>query len=136
MLVIDPSAVIAMLFGELEGDACATTMGAAPHRLVSAVNYVETGTVLAGRIGEKERGKAIADLDAFLKTFRIEIAAADEDLARAALKARIRWGKGFGLKRGLNFGDSFAYALAKLHGAPLLFVGKDFTSTDIESALP
>jgi ribonuclease VapC len=135
MLIIDASAIIAMLFEELEGAACAAAMGGIAPRLVSAVNYVEAGTVLAGRTSEKDRDKASADLDAFLANFGIEIAAVTPELAREALKARIRWGKGFGQKKGLNFGDSFAYALARSHDAPLLFVGDDFTKTDIKSAL-
>ena len=87
------------------------------------------------RARQNERDKALADLVAFLTTFRIEIAPVTEDLAREALKARIKYGKGFGSKKGLNFGDSFAYALARSHGAPLLFVGDDFSRTDIENAL-
>jgi len=135
MLVVDSSAVIAMLFEEPRGGACAAALGSAARRLISAVNYVEAGTVLAGRARQNERDKALADLVAFLTTFRIEIAPVTEDLAREALKARIKYGKGFGSKKGLNFGDSFAYALARSHGAPLLFVGDDFSRTDIENAL-
>jgi ribonuclease VapC len=135
MLVIDASAILAMLFEEPQGAACAAAMGESAPRLVSAVNYVEAGTVLAGRASEKDRDKALADLEAFLATFGIEIAAVTPELARDALKARIKFGKGFGQKRGLNFGDSFAYALARSHDAPLLFVGDDFSRTDIKSAL-
>lgn len=135
MVVIDSSAIIAMLFKEPEDRACASAMGAASRRLLSAVNYVEAGTVLAGRASGKERDRALADLDAFLAAFRIEIAPVTEGLAREALKARIKYGKGFGSKKGLNFGECFAYALAKAHGAPLLFVGDDFASTDVERAL-
>jgi ribonuclease VapC len=135
MLIIDASAIIAMLFEESEGGPCAAAMGESAPRLVSAVNYVEAGTVLAGRASEKDRDKALADIDAFLATFGIEIAAVTPELAREALKARIKYGKGFGQRRGLNFGDSFAYALAKSHDAPLLFIGDDFTTTDIKSAL-
>ena len=135
MIVIDSSAIIAMLFREPQDAVCSQAMGAATHRLISAVNYVEAGAVLAGRMQAKDRDKAVDDLDAFLAAFDIEIAETNGDLARAALKARIKYGKGFGMKKGLNFGDSFAYALARHHGAPLLFVGDDFTRTDIEAAL-
>ena len=56
-------------------------------------------------------------------------------LARTAMQARIRFGKGFGAAAGLNFGDCFAYALAKAMDAPLLFIGADFSATDITPAL-
>lgn len=135
MLVVDSSAIIAMLFEEPEGDACARALAATSRRTISAANYVETGTVLAGRLSPKQRGQAVSDLDTFLSTFRIDIAPVDAELAHAALTARLQFGKGFGSRGGLNFGDSFAYALAKSLAAPLLFIGNDFTITDIEPAL-
>ena len=66
----------------------------------------------------------------------IRVAVLDEAQARMALEARIRFGKGFGARAKLNFGDSFAYALAKSLNAPLLFIGEDFHHTDITPALP
>jgi ribonuclease VapC len=135
MLVVDSSAIIAMLFEEPEGRDCAAALGASSRRVISAANYVETGTVLAGRLNLEQREQAATDLDVFLSTFRIEISPINAELARAALAARLRFGKGFGSRRGLNFGDSFAYALAKSFGAPLLFIGNDFAVTDIESAI-
>jgi len=66
---------------------------------------------------------------------RLEIAAITAEDARLALTARLRYGRGFGTRGGLNFGDCFAYALAKRHSARLLFVGDDFSLTDIEPAL-
>ena len=90
---------------------------------------------MAGRIRNGDRHEAIADLDAFLADFRIAIAPTDESLARAAMRARLDYGKGFGTRGGLNFGDCFAYALAKRHSAPLLYVGDDFALTDVQSAL-
>ncbi|MDD2677463.1 MAG: type II toxin-antitoxin system VapC family toxin [Methylacidiphilaceae bacterium] len=65
----------------------------------------------------------------------MDIAPIDDRLARAAMKARIDYGQGFGRRGGLNFGDCFAYALAQQHSAPLLYVGNDFGLTDIRSAL-
>ena len=79
--------------------------------------------------------QAIADLDAFLAAFDIGIVPLDEQQARIALKARIAFGKGFGTRGGLNFGDCFAYALAKSSSSALLFVGDDFAATDVEPAL-
>lgn len=135
MLVVDSSAVIAMIFDEPEAPACAQALADSKTRMISAVNYVEAGTVLAGRAKLAERREAIADLDAFLSAFRIDIATLDDSLARMALEARVRFGKGFGTRGGLNFGDCFAYALARQRSAPLLFVGDDFARTDIEPAL-
>lgn len=134
MLVVDSSAIIAMMFDEPESPTCAKALAGSIRRLVSAANYVEAGTVIAGRAEKGDRDKAIADLDAFLTTFRIEVAPVDEEQAFMALRARIKYGKGFGAAAGLNYGDTFAYALAKANDAPLLFIGDDFTKTDIKSA--
>jgi Uncharacterized protein conserved in bacteria len=135
MLTIDSSAILAMLFEEPESAACAATVGKAKARVISSANYVEAGTVLMGRAKFQERHEAMTDLDAFLAACHIEIAPITADLARMALKARLRYGAGFGTRGGLNFGNCFAYAVAKSHSAPLLFVGEDFAITDIESAL-
>ncbi len=124
-----------MMLDEPGAEALAARLAAAPRgaRVISAVNYVEAGTVLAGRRRDPYQG--VADLDAFLETFGVGVAALDEQTARAALQARVRFGKGFGAPAGLNFGDCFAYALAKTLAAPLLFVGDDFGDTDIATAL-
>jgi ribonuclease VapC len=135
MMIVDSSAIIAIMFDEADATACMTALQKDDPRLISAVNYVEAGTVLAGRIRTGDRREAMADLDDFLAGFQIGIAPIDENLARAAMNARLVYGKGFGTRGGLNFGDCFAYALAKRHSAPLLFVGDDFTLTDIQSAL-
>ena len=100
---------------------------------MSVANYVETGTVLAGR-RRADPAKAIVDLDAFLAEADIALVPIDEAQARLALEARIRFGRGMGYGGALNFGDTFAYALAKVNAAPLLYVGEDFRKTDIVSA--
>lgn len=135
MLVIDSLAIIAMMLDEPSAEALATRLAAEARgsRMISAVNYVEAGTVLASRRRDPLRG--IADLDAFIATFGLSIAPLDDEIARVALSARIRFGKGFGSPAGLNFGDCFSYALAKRLNAPLLFIGDDFAATDIVSAL-
>jgi ribonuclease VapC len=135
MIVVDSSAIIAIMFEEVEAPACMTALQKDGSRILSAVNYVETGTVMAGRIKSGDRREAIADLDGFLTDFRIDIASVDDRLARAAMKARIDYGQGFGTRGGLNFGDCFAYALAKQHSAMLLYIGNDFALTDVRSAL-
>ncbi|MGY6628562.1 MAG: type II toxin-antitoxin system VapC family toxin [Oceanicaulis sp.] len=135
MIVADSSAILAILFNEPYGPECTFALESAQTRLMSAVNYVEAGTVLTGRQSVDTRAGAVTILDSFLATLRITIVPVDEHLARAAVKARIAYGRGFGTRGGLNFGDSFAYALAKHHAAPLLYVGDDFSLTDIRSAL-
>ena len=135
MMIGDASAIIAIMFEEAEASDCMAVLQRDAPRLISAVNYVEAGTVMAGRIKGGDRRQAIADLDEFLVDFRIAIAPIDEDLARAAMRARLDYGKGFGRRGGLNFGDCFAYALAKWHSAPLLYVGDDFALTDVQSVL-
>ena len=134
MIVVDASAVMAMLFGEPSSGALAARLAAEAERVISVASYIETGTVLAGR-RRSDRLQAIGDLDAFLATARIELAPTDATQARLALRARISHGRGMGHGGALNFGDTFSYALAKALDAPLLFVGNDFAGTDVKSAL-
>ena len=122
MIVVDSSAIIAILFDEPEGPACTAVLEAASARLICSVNYVETGTVLAGRLREGRRSKAVEVLDDFLALLRVEIAPLENTTARAALSARLTFGKGFGIRAGFNFWDCFAYALAKQHSAPLCYM--------------
>lgn len=137
MIVIDTSALIAILFGEPAARALSTRIAAEPagERVMSVASYLEAGTVMAGRRASRPLG-AVADLEAILSEASIHLKPIDEAQARIALDARIRLGRGFGAPAGLNFGDCFSYALAKSLGAPLLFVGDDFTATDVEAALP
>ena len=135
MIVIDSSAVVAMIWREPGAELLARRLAdaAAGSRLMSVANYVEAATVLAGR--HRKPGQGVADLDAFLEGAGVTLAPVDEDQARLAIRARLRFGKGFGGAAKLNFGDCFAYALAKTRAAPLLFVGSDFLSTDITAAM-
>jgi ribonuclease VapC len=135
MLVIDSSALIAIMFGEASAQELSAIIASHTHneRMMSVANYLEVGTVLAGR-RTSEPLNAIVDLEAILSAAAIRLEPVDENQARIALDARIRFGKGFGARAGLNFGDSFAYALAKGRNAPLLFTGDDFSATDIQSA--
>ncbi len=132
MIVVDSSAVIAILFDEPGADRLARRLAEAPRRVMSVASYLETGTVMAGR-RKSDRLRAIADLDGFLAEAGITLAPVDADQARLALRARIQYGRGMGHGGVLNFGDAFTYALAKTLDAPLLFVGDDFAATDIVS---
>jgi len=134
MIVVDSSAVIAIMFGEPSSEALLARLVADPDRVISAASYLESGTVLAGR-RRTDRVLAIDDLDEFLSSAGIELAALDAQQAHIALRARILHGRGMGHGGTLNFGDAFSYALAKTLDAPLLFVGDDFATTDVKVAL-
>jgi ribonuclease VapC len=135
LIAVDSSAIIALISGEPIAKRLAECLQASPpgSRFISTASYVETGAVLAGRHKPPEGGPAV--LDAFLSTTGIALAPFDERQARIALEARIRFGRGFGARAGLNLGDCYAYALAKSLDAPLLFTGDDFAATDITPAL-
>jgi ribonuclease VapC len=134
MIVVDASAVIAILFGESSAKRLIARLAADSERVISVASYLEAGTVLAGRRLD-DKPHAIDDLDAFLDEADIELAGVDAKQARIALAARIAHGRGMGHGGRLNFGDCFSYALAKTHNAPLLFVGDDFPGTDVVAAL-
>jgi ribonuclease VapC len=134
LIVVDSSAVVAILFGEPQAPALLVRLASDPDRVMSVASYLETGTVLAGR-RRSDRLRAIDDLDAFLDEAGIALAPVDETQARLALKARIRFGRGMGHGGMLNFGDAFSYALARANEAPLLFTGDDFGTTDVTVAL-
>jgi ribonuclease VapC len=134
MIVVDSSAVVAILFGEPSSAALAERLAADPDRVISAASYLEVGTVLAER-RRSDRLKAIDDLDTFLDEAGIVLAPVDEAQARLALRARIVHGRGMRHGGMLNFGDAFAYALAKSLDTPLLFIGDDFAATDVAPAL-
>lgn len=133
MIVVDSSAVVAILFGEPQAAALIARLAQDPHRVISVASYVETGTVLAGR-RRTDRLKAIEDLDRFLDEAGIALAQNDAAQARLALRARIQFGRGMGHGGLLNFGDAFSYALARDQKAPLLFIGDDFGTTDVAVA--
>ncbi|MFM7239554.1 MAG: type II toxin-antitoxin system VapC family toxin [Cyanobium sp.] len=130
-MVIDSSAVLAILQDEPERSAFNALIAAADTRLLSAASLVELSIVLEARFGADGQG----DLDLFVSTAEIEIVAVDRDQAELARGAFSRYGKGRH-RAGLNFGDCFAYALAKRAGAPLLFKGNNFTHTDLQQACP
>ncbi|MFY9697825.1 MAG: type II toxin-antitoxin system VapC family toxin [Rhodoplanes sp.] len=126
-MVIDSSALVAILLGEpdrvrlqgaIEGDAV---------RLVSAVTKLESGMVMAGRLGEQ----GAIELQNLLTWIDATIVPFDERQADIARDAFLRYGKGRH-KAGLNFGDCAAYGLAIAEAEPLLFKGTDFAATDVE----
>ncbi len=128
-MIVDSSAIIAILGSEAEGDTMERAIAAAPSRSLSAANYIETGIVIDGRSNATlSRG-----FDEFLQLMGIRIEPVSTKQARIAREAYRDYGKGRH-RAGLNFGDCFAYALAKEMGEPLLFKGDDFRQTDVEVA--
>jgi ribonuclease VapC len=131
VIVVDTSALMAVVLRESDRDVFLDFMIAEPRKLMSAATVVEAAQVYAHAFGpEVAAEKLYEDLD----MLRIEIINLTDEHARLAVEAAMRFGKGRHRAK-LNFGDCFSYALAKVSRLPLLFKGNDFTQTDIESAL-
>jgi ribonuclease VapC len=126
-MVIDSSALIAILFGEPERERFKRAIDAASVRLVSAMTKLEAGLVMIGRFGLAGGD----ELDALLTNLAVTIVPFDDHHATIARDAFARYGKGRH-PAGLNFGDCAAYALAIAEAEPLLFKGTDFAATDVE----
>ncbi|MDP3719781.1 MAG: type II toxin-antitoxin system VapC family toxin [Acidobacteriota bacterium] len=125
-MVIDTSALLAILQDEPERRAFNEAIEAADTRAMSMANFVETSIVLESRYG----AEGIRDLDLFIERAAIELVAVTLPQGHAARRAFARYGKGRH-PAGLNFGDCFAYALATERSEPLLFKGGDFGKTDV-----
>jgi ribonuclease VapC len=128
-MVLDSSAILAILLDEPERATFTRLVEEDQRRLVSAATLVEVSIVIESRKGEPGRQL----LERFLDLTTAEIMPVTADHADLACDAFRRYGKGRH-PAGLNFGDVFGYALAKATGEPLLFKGNDFTHTDIASA--
>jgi len=126
-MVIDTSALVAIFLGEPERKPFLQEILQAEMRLLSAANVLETGIVLEARRGEA----AGREFDLFVVRGKIEVVAVDAEQIEIARSAWRKYGKGRHAA-GLNFGDCFAYALAKFSGQKLLAKGGDFRFTDLE----
>ena len=131
-MIIDTSAIIAILRNEREAAFCARAIADADNCRVSAVNYVEAAVV----IDASNDPIASRRFDEFVRTAQISIEAVTQTHAQIARNAYRDFGRGSGHPAKLNFGDCFAYALAKSMDEPLLFKGNDFIHTDITSVSP
>ncbi len=129
-MILDSSALIAILRLEAEAPEFAKIMEHAAQLRVSAVSYVETGAVIDG----SKDPIASRRFDELIETAQIAIEPVTEAQARIARQAYRDFGKTSGHAAKLNFGDCFSYALAKSKGEPLLFQGLDFSRTDVKSA--
>ena len=126
-MVIDSSAIIAVLLDEANAADIARAIESNSQRLLSAANLLEASIVIENRKGEAG-GR---ELDLLIYRAAIEIVAVDQEQAELARSAWRRFGKGRH-PAGLNYGDCFAYALARTRQLPLLFQGDDFSRTDID----
>ncbi len=128
-MVIDTSAIVAIALDEPEAPILEGRIAGDPVRLISAATLLEAALVLETRLGEAGG----MELDLWLHKIGVEIVSVEPDHADQARRAWRRYGKGRH-PAGLNFGDCFSYALAKLADEPLLFKGNDFSQTDIRAA--
>lgn len=128
-MVIDTSAVVAILRSEPEAARLERALVSDPVRLVPATCVLEARMVLVSRRGEH----ALAEIDLWLRKIEADIIPVDSELVDLATQGWLTYGKGHH-PAALNFADCLSYALAKRADEPLLFVGKDFSQTDIEAA--
>ncbi len=128
-MIVDASALIAILLREPEKDEFRSLVARDPEPLMASFNYLEAA-VRADRLG----AEMAEGFDTLFKETGIRIVAADFEQARLARETYRRFGKGNHPAK-LNLGDCFAYALAKARNEPLLFKGDDFRQTDVEAAL-
>lgn len=130
MIVIDSSALIAILRREPEADDFLRVIAEAEGCLLSSVSLLETSLVLAGRTGD---ARSWTELDELIARAGIKVVAQDKELAERARMAFLRYGRGRH-PAALNLGDCASYALAKHCNLPLLFKGNDFSQTDLQTA--
>lgn len=130
-MVIDTSAITAILFGEPDAIRIIDAIEQDPNRLIGAPTLVEAGAVMLGRKGP---GGVVA-LDALIQRLDITVEPFSSGAADFARSAYARFGKGVGTPAVLNYGDCLSYGVSQALGQPLLFKGKDFSETDV-SAVP
>jgi len=130
-MIVDTSAIVAILRDEPEAESFARAIAGARVRRVSAANYVEAAAI----IDANRNPIASRRFDDFFREAAFTLEAVTAEQARIAREAYRDFGKGSGHPAQLNFGDCFAYALAKATSEPLLFKGQDFRHTDLTPAL-
>lgn len=128
-MIVDTSAVLAILLKESDYEYYKRAIAEAEPCLMSIANFLESTIVFEGRVGSASGH----ELDLLIEEASIQLVAVTPEHAQAARRAWRQFGKG-NHPAALNFGDCFAYALAKETGEPLLFKGRDFTLTDVEAA--
>jgi ribonuclease VapC len=131
VIVIDTSAIVALALGEPERDAITQVIQTSDKILISTVTVLEARMVIHGRRGQR----AVVLVDDLLRLPVFEMVAPGKEETDAAYAAFVAFGKGSGHPAGLNFGDVFSYALARVRNLPLLYKGNDFAQTDIVGVL-
>ncbi|NEQ66807.1 MAG: type II toxin-antitoxin system VapC family toxin [Symploca sp. SIO1B1] len=126
-MVIDPSAILAIIYAEPEGETFLNLIAQSENCLLASPSYVEASIVLGTRHGEA----GVESLNLLLKKLSIVIVPFSPEQAKLATEAFLKFGKGRHPAK-LNMGDCFSYALAKAMSQPLLFKGNDFSQTDID----
>jgi ribonuclease VapC len=129
-MIIDTSALVAILRDEPDAERFARAIEAADVSRISAMTYVELGAV----IDRAHDAVASRRVDELLTVAGIVVEPVTWEQARVAREAYRDFGRGSGHRAGLNLGDCFSYALAKASGEPLLFKGSDFAETDVHAA--
>jgi ribonuclease VapC len=129
-MVVDTSAIVAILLDEPEAESFAKRIAADPKRLISALSALEAAIVLQARKGPA----GVRELDLLLHSTGMDVVSLDVDQVQLARSAYERFGKGRH-PAALNLGDCCSYALARSTGEPLLFKGNDFSQTDLSSAI-
>ena len=130
-MIVDSSALIAILRDEPEAERLADQIDSAQVLKISAATYFE-----ASMVADRSKDAMVGSrFDLLCERISLTIVPFDQSQARIARDAYRQFGKGSGHKARLNFGDCFAYALAKATGEPLLYKGGDFSHTDVASAL-
>jgi len=130
-VIVDTSALIAILHEEPEMESFSRAVASDAHPKMSVVSYVEAGVVV-----DADRNPIMSrKLDDLVRVFGIELVPVSMEQGMAARMAYRDFGRGSGHPARLNFGDCFSYALAKERGEPLLYKGKDFSATDVQPAI-
>lgn len=128
-MILDTSALVAVLYMEPEAAAFAQLIHTAEFSRISVANFVELSMVIENQLGPEGMRQA----DAFVQRAGIIVEPVTVEQGHLARQAFLDFGKGRH-QAGLNFGDCFSYALAKATGEPLLFKGSDFSRTDVKTA--
>jgi ribonuclease VapC len=129
-MIVDTSAVLAVVLGEPGFEVFASAIAASEERRISAASFLEASIIAESRAGDR----GLRQFDSFIRESELAVEPVTLEHALIAREGFSNYGKGRH-PAGLNFGDCFAYALAKSTGEPLLFKGEDFRQTDILPAL-
>ena len=132
-MFVDASAIVAMMTDESDARRLAARLATSKTRLTSAIALFES-TAGVARILAMPVAQALEEVAKFLQLMQIEVVDLPPEVGPAAIDAFARFGKGQRRAAQLNMGDCFAYACARHYGQPLLFIGSDFSKTDIEQA--